>query len=223
MPRRVLRLTPLFALATAWMLGASPAVAAGTLIGAGTFDAGQSAAYASVGWPDVEVGGVLGLNSLADVSPRLRLSYGQASRPGGFGVAIGSGLRLQVAALEGWRIALLAGPELFTYLNAQDHPPAGPGSQSLMGFTIGAPGVVASRTFGDGVTAALGLHAPLTVHLLPEASLAVPMYVSAGFEAMLLDGLTLFAQAELGSVLYGPGGKPDSEFYPRFRLGLALR
>lgn len=206
--------------ASVGLFAAAPAHAA-AVIGAANFDQGDFALYGSAGLPDLEVGGVIGINSLFDVAPRLRLQYGQATRVGGLGFGLGAALRLRVAGADGWQVAFVSTPDVAVHLDAEDHPPVTKSPSTVLALRPGAPGLVVSRVLGEGLTAAIGLEAPVTVFVQPRVSLMVPLLLTAGVEAALTPQWSLFVHGEVGTAFYGPGGRSDSETLLRLRLGVA--
>ncbi len=196
---------------------------AGTFLGADTFDQGESANYVSLGAPDLEYGHIVGLTSLADVTARARVTWAQNTRVGGVGIGLGSDWRMRFAALGGWQIAAVGKPDLALHLSARDHPAVAPPSTSnTAAICLGNPGIVAGWDGDLPARFSVGVHAPLTVFVAPQATLAIPVYLSVGAEATFASVVPM-AQVDLGTTFYRLGGRDDSEVYVRLRLGVGWR
>lgn len=202
---------------------AAPSVASATdfsVFGATTLPAGSFGAYATVGLPDVEFGAVFGLNSIADITPRVRLQFGRSTRLGGFGVAAGTQLRMKIARSSRWTIALVAEPEVSLHLWGTNLPPTTTSGVPAFAVSPFAAGVVADRQILAGVRLTAGLKVPLTFYLRPEWVMNVPLIAEVGVESTLTQGMMVLARVDAGADFYGPGGLPGTESYFRVRVGL---
>ncbi len=194
---------------------------AASFLGAQTRAPGERAMYATLGIPDAELGATFGLNSLTDVTPRLRLQYGRGTELGGAGLAVGAGVRFQVARLAGWTIALTAEPEVSLHVGARNSPMVVSGSSAnTLAFGVGVPGVVADRALNHGVRFIAGVRAPITVYALPGWTLNVAVFGQVGAEFLLGDDLVMLALVDVGADLYGPGAATGSALFFRSRVGL---
>ncbi len=218
------RLATILALTAALLLAAGSASANDySFLGARSLQPGSRTAYATVGIPDLEMGATWGLNSLTDLTPRLRLQFGRGTRVGGGGLAVGAALRMRLARLGGWMLAVVAEPELQLHLFSRDHPPVadadGEGVQSF-GISPVAGGVVVDREILPDVRFIAGLKVPLTFYLAPTWVVNVPLVAELGCEARIADNLYLVTRIDGGVDFYGPGGDPGTALYFRGRLGL---
>jgi len=210
-------------LAALWALCWSWPAQAGTFVGADTYDQGESANYVSIGAPDLEYGRMIGLTSLADVTARVRLTWAQHTRVGGFGVGLGTDWRMRFAALGGWQVAAVGKPDLALHLGARDHPAlAAPSTTNTAAICLGNPGLVAGWEGDLPARFSVGVHAPLTVYVAPDVTLAVPVYLSIGAEATFA-GVVPLAQIDLGTTFYRLGARSDEEVFVRLRLGIGWR
>ena len=194
-----------------------------SFLGAETLEPGQSTVYGTVGVPEIEVGAGFGLNSLVDVTPRLRLQFGRGMRIGGLGLSAGVAARMKVARTHGWTIALVAEPELGYHVGGKDHPPvASDATQDNKTFSASllAGGVVADRMLVPGTRLLAGIKAPLTFHLAPTTVMNVPLLLELGMEVEVGQQLFLLARFDGGFDFYGPGGTPGRRPHVRVRVGL---
>ena len=192
-----------------------------SVFGAETLPAGRYAAYATVGLPDLEVGASFGLNSVADVTPRVRLQYGRGTRIGGGGLALGASLRMKIARTSAWSIALVSQPEVSLHLWGKDHPPTTTTSIPALAISPFAAGVVADRVVLEDVRVTAGIKVPLTFYMRPEWVMNVPLIAEIGVESKVADNILLLARIDTGVDFYGPGGLPGTAAYFRLRAGLA--
>lgn len=216
------RISAVFAVVAAFLtLPIGEAAAADfSVIGAQTLAQGQKAAYVTVGLPDAEIGLGLGLNSIADVTPRLRLQYGRGTRIGGAGVGVGAAFRMKIARARSWTFAVLAEPEVALHLWGEDIPPTttvGVPALSMSPFAVGA---VADRMVVPGVRVTAGLKVPVTFYLQPEWVMNVPLIAEVGVESEIARNMLLIARIDSGIDFYGPGGLPGTQPYFRVRVGL---
>ena len=203
------------------MLAPTPAVAADySVMGAQTLAAGRHATYVTVGLPDAELGATFGLNSIADISPRLRLQYGRGTRIGGAGVGVGAALRMKLARARRWTFAALAEPEVSLHLWGNDVPPTTTTGMPALSIAPFAVGLVADREVLPGVRIVAGLKLPVTFYVQPEWVLNVPLIAELGVETELSRSLILLTRVDTGVDFYGPGGLPGSAPYFRVRVGL---
>lgn len=191
-----------------------------SLFGASTLAPGSRAAYVTVGLPDIEVGAGFGLNSAADITPRLRLQYGRGTRLGGFGTAVGAQLRMKIARSNNWTIALVSEPELSLHFYGKDNPPTLSTGLPSLAFSPLAAGIVADRLVLSDVRIIAGIKAPLTFYVTPEWVMNVPLIAELGVEAEVADNLKLVTRFDAGADFYGPGGIAGTQSYFRIRVGL---
>lgn len=203
------------------LLSVTTSAADFSFLGARSLQPGTQTAYATVGVPDLEMGTTWGLNSLVDVTPRLRLQFGRGTRVGGGGVALGAALRMRLASAGGWLFALVAEPEAQVHLYANDHPPTA-GNEDVQAVALSplAGGIVVDKEILDGVRFVAGLKVPLTFYVSPAFVVNLPVVAELGCEAQIADGLYLVTRIDGGVDFYGPGGAPGSELYFRGRIGL---
>lgn len=192
-----------------------------SFLGARTLAPGQQTAYATVGVPDMEFGATWGLNSLTDITPRLRLQFGRGARFGGGGLGLGASIRMHLWQLGGWALALAAEPEVQLHLYSRDHPPV-VGEASTQSFAISplATGLLFDRPINNAVSLTGGVKVPLTFYLAPERVLNVPLIAELGCEVEITRNLYLVTALEGGVDFYGPGGDPGWAPYFRGRIGL---
>jgi hypothetical protein len=199
-----------------------------SLIGARPLDRGDRGWWLQVGYPDLEIGGRLGQSSVSDLGARLRLSWGTPSTAGGFGVSAALLGRLRMAQVRGWDVAVHAEPGLFLHGGVVDWAPlrkTQPGSnQNLLGVDFGVPAVEASRWIDPTLHVAVGLAAPLRLHVLPEPTWELPVLLRAAGEWLIAKRHSALIGLEIGHSFYGPGaGSPASEWVYRVRVGAGWR
>jgi len=210
------------AIFAALVLSAGTAAANDTsFLGARTLQPGSQTAYATVGIPDLEMGVTWGLNSLSDITPKVRLQFGRGTRVGGGGLALGAALRMRLARMGGWMLAVVAEPEIQMHLFSRGHPPVAEG-EAVQSFAISplAGGIVVDKEVLPGVRFVAGLKVPLTFYVAPTWVVNVPLVAELGCEAKIADNLYLVTRIDGGVDFYGPGGESGSELYFRGRLGL---
>ena len=214
-------LTAPLIVASLLLLGGTASAADFSFLGARSLQPGTQTAYATVGVPDLEMGATWGLNSLVDITPRLRLQFGRGTRVGGGGLALGATLRMRIASVGGWMFALAAEPEAQVHLYSKDHPPTVT-DEDVQSVAISpvAGGIVVDRELLDGVRLVAGLKVPLTFYVSPTFVVNLPLVAELGCEARIADGLYLVTRIDGGVDFYGPGGAPGSELYFRGRIGL---
>lgn len=206
---------------------ALPAQAApASVVGARPFDSEQMGLWAAVGAPDIELGARWGVSSVWDAGARLRLSYGTGSQLGGFGSSVAALLRLRVATMAGWDVALAAEPGVFVHAGVQDWTPlakAGDkGTTALLGVDLGGPAVVASTALPGNSLLSLALAAPALVHLGPEPTLVWQVLTRAHVAMPVAARWTILAGGEVGTAFYGPGaGSPAADLVWRLSLGVS--
>ncbi len=222
--RPIHRIHTILALFAALLLSAGTASANDfSFLGARSLQPGSQTAYATVGIPDLELGATWGLNTLTDLTPKMRLQFGRGTRVGGGGLALGAALRVRVARWRGWMLAMVAEPELQMHLFSRGHPPMVTAQdESVQSFAISplAGGVVIDREVISDVRFIAGLKVPLTFYLAPTWVVNVPLVAELGCEARIADNLYLVTRIDGGVDFYGPGGATGSELYFRGRLGL---
>ena len=215
--------TTLAALATLLLMTGPVSAEDFSFLGARSLQPGSRTAHVTVGIPDLEMGATFGLNSLTDLTPRLRFQFGRGTRVGGGGVAVGAALRMRLARAGGWMLAVVAEPEVQMHLFSRDHPPvSGAAAEGVQSFGISplAGGSVVDKEILSDVRFIAGLKVPLTFYLAPTWVVNVPLVAELGCEARIADNLYLVTRIDGGVDFYGPGGDPGSALYFRGRLGL---
>ena len=132
-----------------------------------------------------------------------------------------------MATLAGWDVALSAEPGVFVHAGVEAWAPLAKAGQkastsALMGVDLGVPAVVASTQLPGDLTVALGLAAPVQIHLSPEPTVA--WQVLARLQAAkVIDGRWhALAGGDFGTTFYGPGaGSPTAEPLWRVHVGVA--
>lgn len=220
------------AAALAFWGGAAAAAEPGALIGVRPLDAGERAVWATAGLPDFEFGAVFGQSSLSDIAGRMRLSYGDGQQIGGFGVAAAAVLRVSVANLQGWSVGLVSEPGVFVHSGAVNWAPldkaravhAGNLATNLFGVDLGLPALTIGRWLTTELHAAVGIAAPIRLHMTPEVTLELPFLLKIALEYAVAPKWSLLGGAEVGTSFYGPGaGQPAWATTARVRLGVGWR
>lgn len=197
------------------------------VVGARTFDAGAMGLWVSAGVPDVELGARWGVSSVADLGPRLRLSYGTGSHLGGFGSSAALVARLRLAALAGWDVALTAEPGAFVHAGVDDWAPLAKAGKrgattALLGVDLGVPGLVASTQLAGDWLAAVTLAAPVQIHLSPEPTVAWQVLARLQALKAVDRHWSALAGGEWGTAFYGPGaGAAAAEPLWRLYVGVS--
>ena len=195
-----------------------------SFFGARTIAQGQTALWLTAGLPDVEIGALYGLSTLADFSPTVRFNYGRGLRIGGGGATATARFRMKFAETHGWTIAVSGEPGLTLHLSAQDHPPTtSAGAQSVV-LTPIAGAITADRLLTPSLRLNVGLRAAVGFFLVPESLVHTPIQGQVGVELHVTKDLFLLAQVDLGVDLYSQYSAPVSDasrFFTRVRLGLA--
>ncbi len=207
--------------------GPPPAAAAATspaddlsFIGARTIAEDATALYATAGLPDVEVGAVLGLSTLADVTPRVRFQFGRGARVRGGGVGVSAAFRMKFAEWSGWTFAVIGAPEVALHISGKDHPTTtNAAGQSLL-VTPFSGSLVADRLLLPSLRLVVGLDARVGFFATPEFVLHTPLAVQVGAELRVTDSLFMIAQLDTGFDFYSQGSLPGNETYLRARVGL---
>jgi hypothetical protein len=231
--RRQLPLTMMFLLltlgvATAAIAQPAPAVPQAedswvddlSFFGARTIAEDASALYATAGVPDIEVGVVYGLSTLADVTPRARFQYGRGARIGGGGLSLSSAFRMKFAEWHGWTIAVIGAPEVGLHLYGNDHPPTTKSSPQSFRITPVAGSLVADRLMLPSLRLIVGIEAALGFFVTPEVVLHTPLVIQVGAELRVTNRLFLLARFDTGFDYYSQHSRPTSEAYLRARIGL---
>ena len=218
---RQLLLIACISLACQPLVGGDALAADYSFLGARSLQPGSQTFYATVGVPDLELGTTFGLNSLVDLTPRLRLQFGRGTRVGGGGVAIGAAVRMRLASWGGWMVALVAEPEAQVHLYSRDHPPTS-GDEDVQSVAISplAGGLVIDKEIIESVRFVAGVKVPLTFYVSPSWIMNVPLVAELGCEARIANNLYLVTRIDGGVDFYGPGGAPGTELYFRGRIGL---
>lgn len=191
-----------------------------SVLGTLPLDRGDKLWYMQAGMPDAEIGMMQGLSSLADVAPHVRIQYFPTGRLAKFGLGFGAGLRLRVAQFSGWHVAFNSDPELFFPIVSQGSDNS-PDTRHLFGIRFGMPGIMVGHTFNNGVHAAFGVQAPLSVQWLPDATLNVPVFMAFTAEKPVTESLTGLLRVDVGGDYYS-SGTPAMDLFLRVRMGIAL-
>lgn len=191
-----------------------------SFFGARTIEEDAAALYATAGIPDIEVGVVYGLSTLADVTPRARFQYGRGARIGGGGLSLSSAFRMKFAEWRGWTIAVIGAPEVGLHLFGQDHPPTTKSSTQSFRITPFAGSLVADRLMLPSLRLIVGIEAALGFFVTPEVVLHTPLVVQIGAELRVTDRLFLLARFDTGFDYYSQNSRPSTETYLRARVGL---
>ncbi|MCO4760014.1 MAG: hypothetical protein KC502_00800 [Myxococcales bacterium] len=191
-----------------------------SFFGARTVAEDATALYATAGFPDVEVGAVYGLSSLADVTPRASFQYGRGARVGGGGLTLGAAFRMKFAEWQGWTIAVVGTPEVSLHLFADDHPPTtSAGTQSLL-ITPFAGSLVADKLLLPSLRFIVGIEAAIGFFAAPEMLVHTPLVVQLGAELRVTESLFLLARFDTGFDIYSQSSRPGTATYLRARVGL---
>jgi hypothetical protein len=193
-----------------------------SVLGALTLPAGEQALTVSAGLPDLEVGWLVGLSSLADVRPRLALQFGRGVRIGGGGTTLGATFRLQLAAFSGWHLALTSDPELTLHFFGVDHPPTADSTSTAFLLTPFSGGLVLDRALHEDVRLVISVQSAVGAFISPETALHVPVIAGVGGEFRLGDAVWLYTKLDSGADLYGLGSAAGSRAYLRARVGISL-
>jgi hypothetical protein len=193
-----------------------------SVIGAATLPEGERALVVSAGLPDVEVGWLVGLSSLADVQARIRFQYGRGVRVAGAGTTVGATFRLRLAESSGWNLALISDPEVTLHFFGKDHPPTRDTTSTMLALSPLAGGLVIDRLLHPDVRLAISCQTSVGMIISPEIVLHVPIIAGIGGEFRITEVLWLFTKFDTGADLYGPGGDPGSRAYLRARVGISL-
>lgn len=191
-----------------------------SFFGARTIAEDAAALYATAGLPDVEIGAVYGLSTLADVTPRVRFQYGRGARIGGGGVSLSSAFRMKFAEWQGWTFAVLGTPEVALHLYGVNNPATTKSSPQTFRVTPFAGSLVADRLVLPSLRLILGLEAAVGFFVSPEVVLHTPLAVQLGAELRITERLFLLTRFDTGFDYYSQGSRPGSEIYLRARVGI---
>ena len=191
-----------------------------SFFGAQTVAEDASALYVTAGVPDVEIGAIYGLSSLADVTPRVRFQYGRGTRIGGGGLSVSSAFRMKFAEWSGWTIAVIGAPEVGLHLYGVDHPPTTKSSPQSFRVTPFAGSLIADRLMLPSLRLILGLEAAIGFFIAPEFVLHTPLVAQIGAELRVTERLFLLARFDTGFDFYSQSGRPSSDVYLRARVGI---
>jgi hypothetical protein len=222
--RLALGLWLLAALLPAHAQAQSPVIA--TPLGTELAEQGDWQLYATLGVPELEVGGVTGVTSAMDFATRLAIGYGESLRFGGFSARASAGVRLRLGRTHDITWQLRAEPGLSLHVGAADLPPYARRTDptvTVFAVDTGTPALAGGMWLSRHVHATIGVAAPLRIHVAPAPLLEVPVQLQLSAQAKLNNKFWLLLAADIGTHLYGPGaGDPSAATLARARVGLTF-